>query len=325
MSLKVLKNLEGAGIRMPEKLTGDRISFKDLITALEKITGGEFEGIQVPGDVKNSIAQIVERATVPAENGGVASSLLSFSKFKLTALYDKKTGEKGKTIEKMDFPPTLDNKNKTAEKENILTLLKKNPAMNTENGQEPVKRPSLLENAKLFPHSDVRPDTASSTPSDMIANAKHQPKVAGDVLPAYLINQVGRQISRSILRGEKVIRFQLHPPELGGVKVDIDIKDNTLKLGMIIENSSIKDLLLSNAHELRQALVEQGVKLEKLDIQISYNSGQTLTNSKESSKRNQRWGKGSNSISSIGENVLEQQQIMQRMMLRSDSLLDLMA
>jgi hypothetical protein len=62
-----------------------------------------------------------------------------------------------------------------------------------------------------------------------------------------------------------------------------------------------------------------------LDIQISYNSGQLLTDSKESSKQNQGRGKRTNSISLIGENGSEQTQIMQRIMLRGDRLLDLMA
>ncbi len=171
----------------------------------------------------------------------------------------------------------------------------------------------------------VSHEIGSSTFSDTVNAAKHQSKIAKEIIPAHLINQVGRQISRSILRGERVIKLQLHPPDLGSVKVEMDIRDNVLKLGMIIENSTVKELLLSSAHELRQALVEQGVKLEKLDIQINYNFGQTLTNSKESSKQNQRGTEGTRSMSSIGENGSEQSQTMQRIMLRDDRLLDLTA
>lgn len=326
MFLKVLKKLEGPGIRIPEKETGDRISLKDLITALDQITAGEVEGGQLPGDVKTAIDQIVQKVAVPAEKEGPTSSLLSFSKLRLNALYaGEKTSEKDKTIEKTNFLSILDKKDNTVEKEDILTLLKKNSDMNAENRQEKAKGPSLLKNARFFSASDVPSDIVSSSSSDMINNAKHQPEISRDLLPAHLINQVGRQVSRSILRGERVIKLQLHPPELGGMKIDMDIKDNILKLGVRIENNSVKELLLSNAHELRQALVEQGVKLEKLDIQISYNSGQTLTNPKESSKQNQRWGKRTNSISVIGENGSEQPQIMQRIMLTGDRLLDLMA
>jgi flagellar hook-length control protein FliK len=331
MFLKVLKKLEGPGIRIPEKETGERISLKDLITALEQITGGEVEGGQLPGNLKTAIDQIVERVAVPAEKEGLASSLFSFSKLRLNALYsDEKTGKKGKM-------------------ESLLSASKEQGNINPENGQKKVTPSLASKDAKSFFDLDtlqelkkvgkeeghaIKSETGkmgvpngivSSISSDMINNAKHQPEIARDLLPAHLINQVGKKISRSILRGERVIKLQLHPPDLGGMKVDMEIKDNILKLGVLIENSSVKELLLSNAHELRQALIEQGVKLEKLDIQISYNSGQTLTNSKESSKQDRRWGKGTNWISLIGENGSEQPQIMQRIILRGDSLLDLMA
>jgi len=127
----------------------------------------------------------------------------------------------------------------------------------------------------------ITQDINSPTFSETIDTVKQDLRPVRDFLPDYLINQVGKQISRSILRGERVIKLQLKPPELGVLKVEMDIKGNILKLGIIAENSSIKELLLSNVHELREALVEQGVKLDRLDIQINYNSGQSLTNSKE--------------------------------------------
>jgi len=58
---------------------------------------------------------------------------------------------------------------------------------------------------------------------------------------------------------------------------------------MITENSSVKELLLSNAHELRDALVEQGVKLERLDVQINHDSNQSLAYTKEDPGEEQRW------------------------------------
>jgi flagellar hook-length control protein FliK len=73
------------------------------------------------------------------------------------------------------------------------------------------------------------------------------------------------------------------------VKIRIDIKDNVLKLGMIAEHSSVKELLLSNAHELREALVSQGIKLENIDIQINAGFGQSMAGSKEWINEGKRW------------------------------------
>jgi len=336
--LQVLKKLEGTEIRMPDKGMGDRISIKELITALEQMTGGPGKGGQLPGDVKASIDQIVEKVAVTAEKEGL-----------------RLTDKKGKIVEK----------------ESLLFVSKEKGSINAKNGEKkgtphshskearplsdsdvPQARPHRLSENETNPinragHGGMELNTggkeeghaiksetgkmgvphniATSTSSDMINNVKQQQGPERNLLPAYLINQVGRQISRSILRGERVIKLQLHPPDLGKVRVEMDIRDNILKLGMIIENSTVKELLLSNAHELRQALVEQGVKLEKLDIQINYNFGQTLTNSKGSTKQNQRGTKGPKSMSAIGENGSEQSQAMQRIMLRGDRLLDLTA
>ncbi len=69
----------------------------------------------------------------------------------------------------------------------------------------------------------------------------------------------------------------------------MDLKGSVLKLGMITENSSVKELLLSNVHELRGALLEQGVKLERLDVHIDYHFSQSLAHSKEGASEGQRW------------------------------------
>ncbi len=342
MFVKVLRKIEGAGIRIPDKETGAQITIKDLITALERITGDGGEGGQLPGDLKTTIDQIVEKAAVPAEMEESVSPLQTSSKLRLAALYSHEITDKRNGVsEKTSFPSISEERNisagndtalsvsnkkdKTGARENILTLIDKNPSVDAENGQEKSKAPFPLRSAESFPGSDIPSGAANFSSSDMVNSAKQESKMTREPLPAYLLNQVGRQISRSILRGESVVKLQLHPPELGGVKVDMDINGRTLKLGMIIENSSVKELLLSSAHELKQALVEQGIKLDKLDVQVNYDSGHSLNNSNESSGRKQSRGKEANWISSIEESISEESKIMQRIMLRGDRLVDLLA
>jgi len=103
----------------------------------------------------------------------------------------------------------------------------------------------------------------------------------------------------------------------------MDIKDNILKLWMITENSSVKELLLSNAHELREALVEQGVKLDRLDIQINHNFDQSLANSKGGLKEGQ--GQGINGAPFMAEDDTDDGLSGPRDGLTGDHLLDLVA
>jgi len=99
-------------------------------------------------------------------------------------------------------------------------------------------------------------------------------------LPAYVTEQAGKQIARSMLRGEKTVKLQLKPPELGSLKVEMDIKGQSLKLGLFTESDTTRDFLASHIHMLKEALVDNGIKLERFDIEIRHDFEQSLTDFK---------------------------------------------
>ena len=209
-------------------------------------------------------------------------------------------------------------------KENMPLFSQDNNAKQDANPvlQGSVKSISHMQDGKLSLVSEPVSNTVKSTVSDTIHTVKPQTIPENNPLPKYVINQVGKQVSMSVIRGETMIKMQLKPPELGSVKVEMDIKENVLKLGVITENSSVKELLLSNANDLRRVLVEQGVKLDKLEVNINSEFGQSMANSKDSKGRDQGWNKGVKSIFSNGE---EQSPIIPPVFSKDNSLLDLMA
>ena len=291
---------EGAQAAIDQN-SAHKVSIKDLITALEQMTGRSGKENQLPNDVKATIDQILERVVITEEKNKPIYSLLSLSKFRLNR---PANGEE------------IGNKGKSVEREGLLSLLTGKGSINAKDGQQKIEPPYPVRKFRLLSDldtgqarpprlspalrddggqalkkgpkaMDIPPDINRSTFSETTNTVKQNQVPVRGFFPAYLIDQIGKQISRSILRGERVIRLQLKPPELGVLKVEMDIKDNVLKLWMITENSSVKELLLSNAHQLRQALVEQGVKLDRFDIQINYNFDQSLANSKEGLKDGQ--------------------------------------
>ena len=291
---EILKNLQRAGIQLPDKGTGGigiqtadngkgQVSIEDFITAIEQMKG-----------------RSARRDQLPIERQGLLSSLEGKGGSK-----NEKNGpqkiEPPNPIRRFSLPSSLDT------------------------GRE-------LTNAVRQEGNSVKPETStqyiprdiiSSTFSETINTVKQNQVPARGFLPAYVMDQVGKQISRSILRGERVIRLQLRPPELGVLKVEMDIKDNILKLWMVTENSSVKELLLSNAHELREALVGQGVKLDRLDIQINYNFDHSLANSKEGLKDGQ--GQGINGAPFTAEDDTDDGLSGPQDGLTDDHLLDLVA
>ena len=334
---QISKKLEGLGIQIPDKEKGE-----------EQITVRLAKQSQLPTDVKATIDQILERVVIANEKNGSQSPLFSFSKPELTDLHSKeKLSKKGKIVEK----------------ESLLSPSKEKKSISAKNGQQKAESPFPSKDAKLFSGLDagkgsplsrveqsdtgsrfrreiieegdaVKSETrvmddpqhiSSSTFSESINTGKQNAEPVRNFFPPHLIDQVGKQISRSLLRGERAIRLQLKPPDLGVLKVEMDIKDHILKLGIITENNSVKELLLSNVHELREALVQQGVKLERLDINISYNFGHSLADSKEGLNKGQRWGQDINEVPFMAGDDREETISWPWNIAAGDRLLDLVA
>ena len=307
---KFVVKLKEAGVGIKDKGEGGQVSIKDFITALERMTGRAGNGNQLPADVKATIGQMVERANV-AEDSGSISSLRSFSTPGLTdrltkenidkkGVVNDKSGQEKAFVNdrngRQDVEAFLKERGKGEDKNGQLKNGSPHPARKVEfvtdldagrGSKIGVKQVGPVANPETKA-VEVSQDISRSNFSETINSVKQNQGTARNPLPAYLINQVGKQISRSMLRGDRVFRLQIRPPELGAVKIEMDIKGDVLRLGIVAENSSVKELLLSHVNELRDTLIEQGMKIEKLDVQINQGFNHSLTNSKKELKEGQR-------------------------------------
>ncbi len=137
---------------------------------------------------------------------------------------------------------------------------------------------------------------------------------SGTVFPPNVVETVGKEIAAFLQRGERMLRIQLKPAELGTVNIEMDTKENVIKLSIVAETSSARELFLSNHNELRRVLEGHGIRLENLEIQMNDGFAQTMANGDHQSarQRNQRWGTrfarmdkkedGADSISPMGQN-----------------------
>jgi len=128
---------------------------------------------------------------------------------------------------------------------------------------------------------DIHPDPLEHRRLESLVSGAQKNQKPSTPLPNYLLDQMGRQIAKAINRGDGVIRFQLKPPEMGIVKLEMQLSDNHLSLSVAAENSTVKELLLSNIQELRETLQTQGIKIDKLDIQLNNDFNQSLANFQE--------------------------------------------
>ena len=107
-------------------------------------------------------------------------------------------------------------------------------------------------------------------------------------LPAYVTDQVARQISRAVKNGDSEIKFHIKPPDMGRVELSIQTTANGLRINVIAEQGTTRDMILNHASELKNLLAEQGIRLEKMDVNLSGDFGQGMAQARQESDHSGR-------------------------------------
>jgi hypothetical protein len=288
------------GIHTSHRENNAQISINDVIGALENAAGSSKGESQLPPEVEALIDQILKRAVV-SENRAKSIPLFScHSRLPEIKQKQKDTIHKeARSFEGQRLSPLLGEKGSgkpTSQMPSGLDIYEGFKRLRR-NDEHVVKWDTRIRGIVENPRN--------SAPSEINNPAPQNRDPIGNTLPGYLTHQVGKWVSRSLLRGERVIRLQLRPPELGAMKVEMDMKGNVLKLGITTENGVVRELLLTNVHELREALVEQGIKLDRVDVQINHHFDESLANTEERFKGGQRWAHELNGKQITEEHTME--------------------
>lgn len=331
---QISNKMEMIGLNLPDKAKAGRISIKDFITSLEQVTKRSGKENSPPPELKSTMDRLLERAIISGEKQKFVSFSQADANLKLHDHVVKgKINDRDKSLDNESLLPNLN------EKSDKINNIGRQDIENSHHAKK-VELFSNLSGGKGFQNKpgkeghgvkaeirimETSQQNTVSNFAETINAVEANDKAFRGSLPAYLVDQIGKQISKSILRGDRIVRLQLKPPDLGRVKIKIDIKDNALKLGIIAEHSSVKELLLSNIHELRGALVSQGIKLENIDIQINYGFNQSLADSKEWMNKGKKWNQDSRGGSFMSKNNTEGLQSVSPGMVTENSLVDLVA
>ncbi len=349
LSRQISDKMAMIGMNMPKKEKADQISLEDFIASMEQIVEKVGKAKRVSPDIKNTLGKILERVEVSEQKPASESSVKVSSNYHFTeSLLKEEINNKGHHAFNEKKISSLE-KNKSDNNESISSFLKKkdakvmnhvNPDADTSNHSEKAdllsnlnKQTELINTVKKAGYRvdteagqmNAPRNTEAFNFSNTFKAVENGEKPFRSFLPASLVDQVGKQISRSILRGDQVVTLQLKPPDLGTVRITIDIKDHTLRLGMIAEHHSVKELLMNNVHELKEALVQHGVKLEKVDVQINSDFGQSLNASKEGTDNGRGWGQDFNGEEFHSDNHTDSPHAKPINVLSGSNLLDLVA
>ena len=128
----------------------------------------------------------------------------------------------------------------------------------------------------------------STTTSTASASGTQRTPQAFSTLPDFVTRQVGKSIVRSINTGNNTIQMQLKPPELGKVFMNIDHSGSSVKVSVITEHQSAKDILAANVNEIKTLLSSSGINLESFEVDMSNDFQQSMADARS---RNQSTGK----------------------------------
>lgn len=287
--------LEKIGINIEENDKNGKMSLGRLMAILEKNSASE-EAVKT-GAIKDSFAKVLDSVkTGLSQPDPAGSSRAMLAKMQLAedkksdqAPEDRtKTKNEKQTLKTGHQDTVMTAKNELAAEtaraeastEQIFQARQKGPQ---DHGTEKTET-ALESSAKIYEMLMGREKTVSET---VMAEQNQKP------LPVYVANQAAKGIMKAVAGGEKEVVIQIKPPELGRMQIRIENTDAGIKVQIVTEKNSASELLNSNKQDLAAMLAESGVKVNKLDIQLSFNFDQAMSSMKdqahqESGKRRNR-------------------------------------
>ena len=93
-------------------------------------------------------------------------------------------------------------------------------------------------------------------------------------VPAFLSDGLMAQVLEGLnlktwRTGQRELRIQLHPPELGRVHMKIGLENHQVVLRIDVDNPFVKDLIENNLGQLRQSLQDQGLRMDQCAVTVS--------------------------------------------------------
>jgi flagellar hook-length control protein FliK len=82
------------------------------------------------------------------------------------------------------------------------------------------------------------------------------------------IRRVAQAIEAAPQRGG-TLRLRLHPPELGSLSLEVVTRHGSLTARIETDTHAARSLLMDHLHELRERLDQQGVRIERFDVDVS--------------------------------------------------------
>jgi flagellar hook-length control protein FliK len=64
------------------------------------------------------------------------------------------------------------------------------------------------------------------------------------------------------------LQLRLSPPELGALRIELNVKDGVMSASLQTENANARKLLLDHLPALRDRLAEQNIRVDRFDVDV---------------------------------------------------------
>ena len=125
--------------------------------------------------------------------------------------------------------------------------------------------------------------------SEKIKASTKQTSIRSEVNPKKLVNRVATAI-RSAGQNGRVLRIRLQPPELGTLEIEVSSRNGVLSARLEVQTVSAQQAILENISLLRDALAQNGTRLENIDVHLNerLNEGGQADLSKEQQQQDEQ-------------------------------------
>jgi len=88
------------------------------------------------------------------------------------------------------------------------------------------------------------------------------------MVPETLVRRVESAVLMMLDRHDNRLTVKLHPPELGRVQIELQIRNGGAEVRIHTENPLVREVVLSNLEQLRNNIENSGYLLNRLDVEV---------------------------------------------------------
>jgi len=124
----------------------------------------------------------------------------------------------------------------------------------------------------------VGSDPQAQSPTVTANNAVKAVEASKPILPenllargateAKIINQIADKMNVRTNGAQNEVHVKLDPPSLGTVRMKIVTSGDTVRTVIVAENQAVKQVIENNFNQLRDAMGEQGLKLDSFSVTV---------------------------------------------------------